>query len=369
MNNYYKTLNIEGLGPKTKEDYICFNKYISSLNSKKTPKEKRCFVCNKKNIKYCNSHTIPQFILRNITQDGKLLNTQIFNSAKLLNKETGVNKTQVFHCICADCDNKIFKEYETKENYQVEPNQLMLKQIALKNHISRFCKHNEEKHTYSNILKEIKKGITYPITDINYRIKVTEHNYRYNNKRARLILKNLNNSTEFYKLCYYKKINYTVPYVLQANSILSLGFNNEKLANTFDFTSFDYADDIHFCIYPLEKESVIFTFCDKSLTIYDDFFETLKTKNEEEQLSILNFIAFAYFEDIFLNNKIDKSILENYFMKQITQEQMITYADTSLIQNLKKEEREFYKWNALSNFSIDNNKKIPNLLSYEYRIV
>ena len=56
-------------------------------------------------------------------------------------------------------------------------------------------------------------------------------------------------------------------------------------------------------------------------------------------------------------------------MKQITQEQMITYADTSLIQNLKKEEREFYKWNALSNFSIDNNKKIPNLLSYEYRIV
>lgn len=369
MNNYYKTLNLEGLGPKTKEDYIYFNKYISSLNSKKSTKEKRCFICNKKNIKYCNSHTIPQFILRNITQNGKLLNTQIFNSAKLLNKETGVNNSQVFHCICSDCDNKIFKEYETKENYQVEPNQLMLKQIALKNHISRFCKHNEEKHTYSNILKEIKRGKAYPIADINSIIKVTEHNYRYNNKRARLILKNLNNSTDLYKLCFYKKLNYTVPYVLQANSVLSLGFNNEKLADTFAFKSFDYADDIHFCIYPLENESVIFIFCDKSLKIYDNFFETLKTKIDNNQLSILNFIAFAYFEDIFLNNKIDVSVINNDFMKQITQEQMITYADASDIQNLTKEEQEQYRWNALRNFSISNNNKIPNLLSYEYRII
>ncbi len=77
----------------------------------------------------------------------------------------------------------------------------------------------------------------------------------------------------------------------------------------------------------------------------------------------------AYFEDIFLNNKIDTSVLENYFMKHITQEQMITYAKASQIKNLSTEEQELYKWNALGNFSIDNNNKIPNLLGYEYRIV
>ena len=56
-------------------------------------------------------------------------------------------------------------------------------------------------------------------------------------------------------------------------------------------------------------------------------------------------------------------------MKHITQEQMITYAKASQIKNLSTEEQELYKWNALGNFSIDNNNKIPNLLGYEYRIV
>ena len=367
MNQYYKTLNLEGFGPRSQEEYIKFSKFMSSFNIPKKEKEKRCFVCKKKGIKYCNSHTIPQFILRNITHDGKLWNTQIFNSAKFINKEVGINSTQVFHCICSDCDNKIFKEYETKENYQTEPSQLMLKQIALKNHISRFYKHNIEKRMFNSVLKEF-TNITNDLEQIiRYKIKVTEHNYRYNNKRANFLLKTLNNDV-LYKICFYKKLNYVVPYTVQANSILCLGFNDEKLASTFDYPSLDYADDIHFCIYPLEKESVIFIFCDKSLTIYDDFFEALKAKDEEEQLSIINFIAFAYFEDIFLNNKINTSIIENYSMKYITQEQMITYSDASKIKNLTKEEHEFYKWNALSNFSIDNNHKIPNLLSLEYRI-
>ena len=40
----------------------------------------------------------------------------------------------------------------------------------------------------------------------------------------------------------------------------------------------------------------------------------------------------------------------------------------SQIKNLSTEEQELYKWNALSNFSIDNNNKIPNLLSYKYSV-
>jgi len=34
----------------------------------------------------------------------------------------------------------------------------------------------------------------------------------------------------------------------------------------------------------------------------------------------------------------------------------------------KEEDREFYRWSALSDFNIDNNKKIPNLLSPKYKI-
>lgn len=172
-----------------------------------------------------------------------------------------------------------------------------------------------------------------------------------------------------YKLCYFKRLNHTVPIALQDNSIISFGFNNERLANTFDFPSFDYADDIHFCIYPMENESIIMLFCAKNLNIYDKFFEILKKQEESEQLSIINFLVFAYFEEVFLNKDIDKSIFNNANLKTISQEQMITTTNSCGTSYLTETERDNFRWNALAkNFNISNHNKIPNLLDISRRI-
>lgn len=248
---------------------------------------------------------------------------------------------------------------------------MILKQIALKNHLYSSYKHNQEKILYNNLAKKIFGSILYIPKQhlLNHMLKVTEHNYCYNNKRANLIIKNLLNDTELYKICYFKRLNYTVPIALQDNSIISFGFNNERLANTFDFPSFDYADDVHVCIYPMEKESIIILFCANNLNIYDDFFETLKKQNECEQLSIINFLVFAYFEDVFLNKDIDRTTLNNINLKNISQEQMFTISDSNKISSLTKSERENSKWEALAkNFNIDNHKKIPNLLDKCYKL-
>ncbi len=373
MSEYYKTLNLEGHGPRNKKEFIDLNKIVTSLKKGRTASNriKRCAICKKTGVKYCNSHTIPQFILKNIDKNGKLLNTQVFNSTKFIDEEKGINKTQVFHSICTNCDNIIFKDYERMDSYKIEPSQIILKQIALKNHLYSSYKHNQEKTFYNNIVKKLFNSVS-SITNnhpLKYMLKVTEHNYCYNNKRANLIIKNLSKDIEMYKLCYFKRLNYTVPIALQDNSIISFGFNNERLANIFDFPSFDYADDIHFCIYPMENESIIMLFCAKNLNIYVNFFEILKKQEEREQLSIINFLVFAYFEEVFLNKDIDKSIFNNANLKTISQEQMITTTNSCRTSYLTETERDNFRWNALAkNFNISNHNKIPNLLDISHRI-
>lgn len=373
MNEYYKTLNLEGYGPKNKKEFVDLNKIVSSLKKSRTKsnKIKRCAICKKTGVKYCNSHTIPQFVLKNISKDGKLLNTQVFNSTKFIDNEKGINKTQVFHSICAHCDNVIFKDYENIDSYKIAPSQTILKQIALKNHLYSSYKHNQEKIFYNNLVKKEFGSISSIAKDnpVRYMIKVTEHNYCYNNKRANLIIKNLLNNAEMYKLCYFKRLNYTVAIALQDNSIISFGFNNERLANTFDFPSFDYADDVHFCIYPMKNESIIMLFCAKNLDLYDNFFEELNKKEESEQLSIINFLVFVYFEEVFLNKDIDKNIFDNNNLKMISQELMLTTSSPRRILNLTENERENLKWEALAkNFNINNHQNIPNLLDIRYKI-
>ncbi len=370
--NFYETLNLHGHGPQTQNEYIDFNKFFSSVQKTPKNKQKRCFICGQKNIEYCNSHTIPHFVLKNIATNGKLNNTQIFNSALLFASESGLNNTQTFHSICKVCDNNIFKEYETPENIKKEPNQEIMKQIALKNHISRLYKNNKEKRTYNYVLNAHKNtpNAHFAKTMAKHYLPVTEYNCCYNRRQAKRIIKNLSNDVILYKLCYYRKLDYVVPYTIQSNSILSFGFNNELLVNSFKDGDLDIADDIHLCIYPLENQSIILIFCSTDINDYDNFFAELKTKKVSEQLSIINFITFAYFENIYLHKDIDQSTIDNDSLQKLTHEQFATISYRGLIEGMSQEERNQMKLESLeNNFSISNHFEIPNLLDKKNKII
>lgn len=61
------------------EDKIKLNKMMSSYikEAKEKAKKKECLYCNKKVDSFCKSHLVPAFCLRNIDENGKVLN---FNS-------------------------------------------------------------------------------------------------------------------------------------------------------------------------------------------------------------------------------------------------------------------------------------------------
>lgn len=60
-----------------KNEIVSINRRMSKIKriAQENAKLNKCYYCGKENIQLCNSHSIPQFALRNISIDGQLLYT------------------------------------------------------------------------------------------------------------------------------------------------------------------------------------------------------------------------------------------------------------------------------------------------------
>lgn len=105
-----------------------------------------CLLCGKKMTSACNSHVVPQFILKEIAEDGHVSYGHELHTFKVpgIKKTTGVRDAYTFRLICRECDSKYFKHYENPENLLNFDNlgendkKLMLCEMALKAHLSHF---------------------------------------------------------------------------------------------------------------------------------------------------------------------------------------------------------------------------------------
>lgn len=89
-----------------------FNKIISEARAES--KLEYCQCCNKKVTSFCNSHSLPKFILKNLSEMGMILNSNHFFEAPFIKESKGVNNSGTFFRICNECDNNLFKDYENE---------------------------------------------------------------------------------------------------------------------------------------------------------------------------------------------------------------------------------------------------------------
>ena len=94
---------------KIKKTYSDAIKY-----SKEKSKGTKCWLCHKECSSFCNSHSIPRFILEKIAESGNLENIFTFDNTELDNwmAISGIRNTLTFNLICHDCDNKYFQDIE-----------------------------------------------------------------------------------------------------------------------------------------------------------------------------------------------------------------------------------------------------------------
>lgn len=129
--NDIEMVKLGGMTPEERERYeknkIEINKKVSSLIAEATKNAKLecCILCSKPCSSFCNSHSIPQFALKRIAEDGKVM-LPLQDEILTIGKDTGVNKAGTFHIICRDCDSRTFQLYEDPNAYNSKPENVFM---------------------------------------------------------------------------------------------------------------------------------------------------------------------------------------------------------------------------------------------------
>ena len=63
-----------------------------------------------------------------------------------------MNEAGTFYLLCNNCDGKVFKDYESLENYEQIPTIKMLSQIDMKNNLKNISKRLTEIKLYKKVL-------------------------------------------------------------------------------------------------------------------------------------------------------------------------------------------------------------------------
>lgn len=339
------------------KNIIEVNKFATKVFSDAREKAKRdtCFLCDKPCSSFCNSHSIPEFTLRKIAQKGKVIAT-LQDEIPTLGKDTGVNKAGTFHIICHDCDNKVFKEYETPDAYTKIPTDKMLAQIALKDHLRMISRRHVENEFYKILGERFPNHKNFTdekqfIGENDLRDYLQSYNYA---KKA-----TQKSTGSYYYLCFHAILDYVVPFAAQSPIVMICDFEGNVINDIYNFSPDYKTESIHVAVFPLETQSVVMMFIEQGKKRYRKFYKQLQKLSLEEQLAAINYIIFAYTENVFLSIDVAEKMQKNHrFMdtcRMTTDYQATTLFGDPLV-------------TAVKNFSLSNRNTIPNLLSKEYAI-
>ena len=322
-------------------------------------KHETCLLCGQ-NLPFCNSHTVPQFCLKNIADNGKV---NLFNAligTELLSSDSGVKNSGTFHIICRQCDGTIFQDYENPQAYSDTPTSKILNQIALKNVLRDIYKHETELEMMKSakrILHE-KELFLAIVADVyfNSQIKARSQDIKDCYDIFDAIKANLNIASPSVHLVSFDKLNYVVPIAFQGMIALITGVSGELINNQYNYNSDYSVEYFHLAIFPLENSSVVITFSDDKNSRILTFEKELKNMSAANRLEIINRIVFWYAEDYFFSPRLPKEAASE--LEQAARQ----------MQDLFSTNPEKSTKNAIKDFDLRRDTCLPNLLSQEYAI-
>jgi len=349
-------LNLTQFNNIDNEKIVNKNKAIQS-RAKKDAKNKECFNCGSKNLKLCYSHSIPQFVLRNISVNGNLYNFNKILQTPSLKQEDGLKRTGTFLLICKECDNSLFSKYENPDSYNDQLNEMILSQIALKNYLKLISKRKIEIEIYNHQYKS-------NLIDVNIYEKFNSvsnkdlNEYIFNYKGINNILKKEN--TSVWRTIFYYKLNYRVPIAFQGAITLTVDLDGSIINNTFKKSEAYKLQDVHICVFPLKSNTVILFYANKKYTRYRRFIKQFSNKEDNIKIKIINYILFLYTEDVYISKNI-KLDLKNHKLLEVCGETSIFNSNISITEQECKRL-------LIDTYNLFDLDKIPNLLSKEYSI-
>lgn len=336
------------------------NKKLNAFNreAEKRAKKDKCYICGKECSSFCNSHSVPQFCLRRISTNGKVYFSGIQIDLPILGEDKGVNNAGTFHFICDDCDNSVFKDYETPNAYSSRPTGKMLAQIAMKNYLHIISQRLVSKERFA--LGEESFPFFYPVFQQQKKVADLDlSDYISAYERSKIAARG--GHDDWYYLCYYKELDYVVPFTAQTTITLISDFEGNIINDIYNLSTDYHPKDLHIAVFPLENTSVILLFIDSRVKAYRRFYRQLNKLELSEQLAAINFIIHSYTENVFLSKSIPLEVLNDENFRKVCQKDSYLISTTP---NQQPDRKSF----AAQEFSLNKRNTIPNLLSKEFAL-
>ena len=341
-----------------KDDIINGRKVIGSIirDSRTQAKLAECYYCGKPCTSFCNSHSIPMFCLKRITINGKVCYFNTILDFPVLNDDKGLIEAGTFHLICQDCDGKVFRDYESPDNYSDMPTTRMLAQIDMKNCLKNISKRLIEIEMYDLMKK--RTPVTANWTDSKK--SVSEFDLKeFMDSYTRAKKRSLKPHEGDYYVGFYEKLPYVVPVAFQGTIALISDLDGNIINNIYSDDPKYVIRSMALCIFPIENSSVVMIFVDNDNRRYARFFKQLKKMSHNERLSIINYILFSYCEDYFLSPKLTDATLSKLKRMSGKTPDMIAVGRTTNFQQLEK---------AKEIFNYNERFSIPNVLDENYKV-
>lgn len=325
--------------------------------AKTQAKHETCLICGEK-LPFCNSHTVPQFCLKNIADNGKV---KLFNAlvgTELLSVDSGINNAGTFHIICRPCDGTIFQDYENPHAYSNKPSSKLLNQIALKNVLRDIYKHEIELEMMRNAKKTIHENNPFiAIMADRYfdgQIKARSLDVKECYDIFNVAKNNLSVVSPSVHIVSFDQLNYIVPIAFQGMIALITGVNGEVINNQYNYNPDYSVEYLHLAIFPLENSSVIITFSDDKNSRTLTFENELKNMSNANRLEIINRIMLWYAEDYFFSPQLPKEVSDELEQSARQMQDVVSFNPEKSLKN------------AVKDYDLRRDTCLPNLLSQEY---
>lgn len=336
----------------SKESIIEFRKQFNKIlrNAQTSAKKDSCYYCGNEVTSFCNSHSIPRFMLKNIDYktNGNIATFNSTTKIPFLDETVGLNSAGTFKLICNECDSTIFKNYETKNNYECNLSQQMLREIEMKNSLKNISKRLIEIEVY----KENDISID-TFQELKVKMLDLEEYKKVFSKCKKNKLLNYHVGLEI-------DLDYITPIAFQGSIAIVTDLEGNIINNVLDHSCKNEMVNINVCVFPLEKTTKIVLFIDKKCTKYQRFFKQLNKLTLIEKLKVINFIIFYYSEDYFLYSKLDEEYKNNIgkITNIMNSSHIVPRFNTT--SNIIKIIKENYNYTALDS--------IPNILDKSFKI-
>lgn len=281
------------------EGIVEIRKQINALiaESRRRAKRSECLWCGEKITSFCNSHSVPRCVLKNIEIDGKVDYYNSLVELPFLDVDKGIKEAGVFRLLCRSCDSKLFKDYENPSSLKELPTDNMLAEIALKNILVMMNKRLIEREI-SHFICENKGNSDF----ISTQLKIEDldlRDYELDYWRARKAVLG-EAEQKNYKIVFWKKIDHIIPIAFQGLVTLYGDLKGNIVNDVYNNDEKVKIQSLHVCLFPLMEESIVCVFCHQDDHNYDEFICQFKALSEEEKLKFLGYLLFVRCEDMLL---------------------------------------------------------------------